>query len=591
MKCGVREDKDGKEDEELKENLKKMFGYYKPYMGIFWADMFFAMLSAGVALTIPLVVRYVTTTLIYMEPEVIVQRMIYIGIFLFVLLAVDCFSKFFIGNYGHVMGAKMEYDMRAEIFAHMQKLSFSFYDDAKVGQLMSRITSDLFDITELLHHGPENIILSLLKIVGAFVILLNINKWLALAAFIVLPFMFGFAFILNKRMRRAFKQNRVKIAEINEQIEDNLSGIRVVKSFANEHVENEKFKKGNDGFLAAKKNSYFNMGAFQAGVGVFTTLIQVNVIIVGGILIAYKQLNFQDLLTFMLYIGVFTDPIRTLVDFTEQFQNGYTGFERFREIMDIEPDIKDAPGAKKLTDVKGNITFENVSFQYRDGADKVLNNVSLDVPAGAYMALVGSSGAGKTTLCSLIPRFYDVTEGAIRIDGTDIRDVTLKSLRNHIGMVQQDVYLFSGTIFENISYGKPGCTREEVIEAAKNANAHEFIMSFPDGYDTDIGQRGIKLSGGQKQRLSIARVFLKNPEILIFDEATSALDNESEKVVQDSLERLAKNRTTFVIAHRLTTIQNAEKILVLTENGIAESGSHEELLQKGGIYEKLYHMH
>lgn len=591
MKCGVREDKEGKEDEELKENLKKMFGYYKPYMGIFWADMFFAMLSAGVALTIPLVVRYVTTTLIYMEPEVIVQRMIYIGIFLFALLAVDCFSKFFIGNYGHVMGAKMEYDMRAEIFAHMQKLSFSFYDDAKVGQLMSRITSDLFDITELLHHGPENIILSLLKIVGAFVILLNINKWLALAAFTVLPFMFGFAFILNKRMRRAFKQNRVKIAEINEQIEDNLSGIRVVKSFANEHVENEKFKKGNDGFLAAKKNSYFNMGTFQAGVGVFTTLIQVNVIIVGGILIAYRQLNIQDLLTFMLYIGVFTDPIRTLVDFTEQFQNGYTGFERFREIMDIEPDIKDAPDAKELTDVKGSITFENVSFQYRDGADKVLNNVSLDVPAGAYMALVGSSGAGKTTLCSLIPRFYDVTEGAIRIDGTDIRDVTLKSLRNHIGMVQQDVYLFSGTIFENISYGKPGCTREEVIEAAKNANAHEFIMSFPDGYDTDIGQRGIKLSGGQKQRLSIARVFLKNPEILIFDEATSALDNESEKVVQDSLEKLAKNRTTFVIAHRLTTIQNAEKILVLTEEGIAESGSHEELLQKGGIYEKLYHMH
>ncbi len=575
----------------MRENLKKMFGYYKPYMGIFWADMFFAMLSAGVALTIPLVVRYVTATLIYMEPEVIVQRMIYIGIFLFGLLAVDCFSKFFIGNYGHVMGAKMEYDMRAELFAHMQKLSFSFYDDAKVGQLMSRITSDLFDITELLHHGPENIILSLLKIVGALIILLNINKWLALAAFIVLPFMFAFAFVLNKRMRRAFKQNRVKIAEINEQIEDNLSGIRVVKSFANEDVENKKFKKGNDGFLTAKRNSYFNMGMFQAGVGVFTTLIQVNVIIVGGILIAYKQLDIQDLLTFMLYIGVFTDPIRTLVDFTEQFQNGYTGFERFREIMDIEPDIKDAPGARELTDVEGKITFENVSFQYKDGADKVLNNVSLDVPAGAYMALVGSSGAGKTTLCSLIPRFYDVTEGTIRIDGIDIRDVTLKSLRNHIGMVQQDVYLFAGTIFENISYGKPDCTREEVIEAAKNANAHEFIMSFPDGYDTDIGQRGIKLSGGQKQRLSIARVFLKNPEILIFDEATSALDNESEKVVQDSLEKLAKNRTTFVIAHRLTTIQNAQKILVLTEDGIAESGSHDELLQKGGIYEKLYHMH
>ena len=575
----------------MKNNLKKMFRYYRPYMNIFWADMFFAMVSAGVALTIPLIVRYVTSTLIYMEADVILHRMIYIAVFLFTLLAVDCFSKFFIGNYGHVMGAKMEYDMRAELFDHMQKLSFSFYDDAKVGQLMSRITSDLFDITELLHHGPENIILSLLKIVGALLILLNINKWLALAAFIVLPFMFLFAFLLNKRMRRAFKQNRVKIAEINEQIEDNLSGIRVVKSFANEQIENAKFKKGNDGFLAAKKNSYFNMGLFQAGVGVFTTMIQVNVIIVGGILIAYDRLNIQDLLTFMLYIGVFTDPIRTLVDFTEQFQNGYTGFERFREIMDIEPDIEDAPDAKELTEVKGDITFENVSFRYREGADKVLNNVSLDVPAGSYMALVGSSGAGKTTLCSLIPRFYDVTDGSIKVDGTDIRDVTLKSLRNHIGMVQQDVYLFAGTIYENIAYGKPGCTKEEVIEAAKNANAHDFIMSFPDGYDTDIGQRGIKLSGGQKQRLSIARVFLKNPEILIFDEATSALDNESERVVQESLEKLAKNRTTFVIAHRLTTIQNAEKILVLTEDGIAESGSHEELLKKGGIYERLYHMH
>jgi ATP-binding cassette subfamily B protein len=403
--------------------------------------------------------------------------------------------------------------------------------------------------------------------------------------------MFAFALVLNKKMRRAFRQNRAKIAEINEQIEDNLSGIRVVKSFANEQVENEKFKKGNDGFLAAKKNSYRNMGTFQAGVGVFTTLIQVNVILAGGILIAYGQLDIPDLLTFLLYINVFTDPIRTLVDFTEQFQNGYTGFERFREIMDIEPDICDAKDAVELKNVKGDITFENVSFQYKDGADKVLNNVSLDVPAGSYMALVGSSGAGKTTLCSLIPRFYDVTGGSIKVDGIDIRDVTLKSLRSHIGMVQQDVYLFSGTIFENISYGKPGSTREEVIEAAKNANAHEFIESFPEGYDTDIGQRGIKLSGGQKQRLSIARVFLKNPEILIFDEATSALDNESERVVQESLEKLAKNRTTFVIAHRLTTIQNAEKILVLTEDGIAESGSHQELLAKGGIYEHLYHMH
>lgn len=572
-------------------NLKKMMGYYKPYLSVFWADMFFAALSAAVALTIPLVVRYVTSTLIYMEPEEILQRILYIGILLLVLLVVDCYSRYYIGNYGHVMGAKMEYDMRSEIFGHMQKLSFSFYDDAKVGQLMSRITSDLFDITELLHHGPENLILSLLKITGAFIILVNINPWLALAAFIVLPFMFAFAFILNKKMRRAFRRNREKIADINGQIEDNLAGIRVVKSFANEDIENQKFAVGNNGFLAAKKNSYRYMGSFQAGVGVFTTLIQVNVILVGGVLSARQMVDVSDLITFLLYIGVFTEPIKTLVDFTEQFQNGYTGFERFREIMDIMPDVKEEEDAVELTGVKGSITFEDVSFQYKDGTENVLNHIDLEVPEGAYMALVGSSGAGKSTLCSLIPRFYDVTGGKIKIDGHDIRHVTLKSLRNQIGMVQQDVYLFAGSIYENIAYGKPGATREEVIQAAKNANAHEFIMSFPNGYDTDIGQRGIKLSGGQKQRLSIARVFLKNPPILIFDEATSALDNESERIVQESLEKLAKNRTTFVIAHRLTTIQNAEKILVLTEEGIAESGTHEELLKQGGIYEKLYHMH
>lgn len=574
----------------MDKNLKKMISYYKPYQGIFWADMFFAALSASVALTLPLIVRYVTSTLIYMEPAEILAKVKWLAVLLLVMVAVDCYSKFFIANYGHVMGAKIEYDMRAEIFDHFQKLSFAFYDNQKIGQLMSRITTDLFDITELMHHGPENIILSIIKIIGAFAILLSINPLLALAAFVVLPFMFAFAYYMNKKMRLAFRQNRVRIAEINEQIEDNLSGIRVVKSFANEAIENEKFRQGNEGFLAAKKNSYHYMGSFNAGMGTFTTLIQVCVILAGTVLIAYGRVDISDLVTFLLYISVFTEPVRTLIDFTEQFQNGYTGFERFREIMDIEPDIKDADDATELCEVKGDISFENVSFRYEENTEQVLDHINLNVPAGSYMALVGSSGAGKSTLCSLIPRFYDVTNGSVKIDGKDIRSLTLKSLRDHIGIVQQDVYLFVGTVYDNIRYGKPDATREEVIAAAKNANAHDFIMSLPNGYETDIGQRGIKLSGGQKQRLSIARVFLKNPPILIFDEATSALDNESEKVVQDSLEKLAKNRTTIVIAHRLSTIRNAEKILVLTEEGIAEEGTHQELMEKQGIYEKLYQM-
>lgn len=574
----------------MNQNLKKMISYYKPYRGIFWADMFFATLSAAIALVFPLIVRYVTSTLIYLETGEILHQVKLLAVLLLVLVAVECYSKFFISNYGHVMGAKIEYNMRAEIFNHLQKLSFGFYDNQKVGQLMSRITTDLFDITELMHHGPENLILSVVKIVGAFVILVSISPALALAAFIVLPFMFAYAYFLNGKMRRAFRQNRVRIAEINAQIEDNLSGIRVVKSFANEDVENQKFKGGNDGFLSAKKNSYHYMGSFHAGLGAFTTLIQVNVILAGAVLIARGSVDVSDMVTFLLYISVFTDPVRTLIDFTEQFQNGYTGFERFCEIMAIEPDIKDKNDAVELKNVKGDIAFENVSFQYEENTERVLKNINLTVPAGAYMALVGSSGAGKSTLCSLIPRFYDVTGGAVKIDGTDVRDIKLKSLREHIGIVQQDVYLFVGTVYDNIRYGRPDATREEVIEAAKNANAHDFIMSLPNGYETDIGQRGIKLSGGQKQRLSIARVFLKNPPILIFDEATSALDNESEKVVQESLERLAENRTTFVIAHRLSTIKNAERILVLTDDGIEEEGTHEQLLEKGGIYEKLYNM-
>jgi len=592
VKCGYVSTNDLEQDriKEMNQNLKKMLSYYKSHMRAFLTDMFFASLSAAIALTIPLIIRYVTSQLIYMDTDVILNQIVFIAIALLVLVAVDCYSKFYISNQGHVMGAKIEYEMRAEIFDHFQKLSFSFFDNQKVGQLMSRITSDLFDITELLHHGPENLILSIVKIIGALCILLSINPTLALAAFAVLPFMFTYAFFLNKKMRKAFRQNRAKIAEINAQIEDNLSGIRVVKSFANEEIENGKFKVGNDGFLSAKKNSYFYMGSFHAGLGSFTTLIQVNVIVIGTVLIAKGSVNVSDLLTFLLYISVFTDPVRTLIDFTEQFQNGYSGFERFMEIMNIQPDIRDREGAVDLTDVRGDITFEDVSFQYEENTEKVLNHINLKVPAGAYMALVGSSGAGKSTLCSLIPRFYDVTGGTIRIDGKDIRDVKLKSLRNQIGIVQQDVYLFAGTIMENIRYGKPDASEAEIIEAAKNANAHDFIMSFPDGYNTDIGQRGIKLSGGQKQRLSIARVFLKNPPILIFDEATSALDNESEKVVQDSLEKLAANRTTFVIAHRLSTIKNAEKILVLSEEGIEEEGTHEELLAKKGIYEHLYMM-
>ena len=572
----------------MRDNLKRMISYYKPYLGTFILDMFFAIVASAIALVIPLAVRNITAQIPDMTPESGMHKILVIGGVLIGLVLIQFVANYYISYVGHVMGAKMEYDMRAEIFSHYQKLSFSFYDDQKVGGLMSRITSDLFEITELLHHGPENIVISLIKIVGAFVILAGINGYLTLAAFIMLPFMFIFAYILNKRMRRAFKMNRVKIAEINTQIEDNLSGIRVVKSFANEDIENKKFKVGNDGFLSAKRASYLNMGIFHSGMTAFTLLINIIVIVTGGVLMTKGLVKVPDFVAFLMYINVVTEPVRTLIDFTEQFQNGYTGFERFVEMISIEPDIKDKEGAMPLTDVKGDIRFEDVSFKYKDGAHRVLRHINLDVPAGSYVALVGSSGGGKTTLCSLIPRFYDVTKGAIYIDGKDIRDVTLKSLRDNIGIVQQDVYMFAGTIMDNISYGRPGASREEIIEAAKLANAHDFIMDLPEGYNTDIGQRGVKLSGGQKQRISIARVFLKNPPILIFDEATSALDNESENIVKESLERLAKNRTTLVIAHRLSTIRNAERILVLTENGIEESGTHDELISKGGIYASLY---
>lgn len=572
------------------ENLKKLVSYYKPYKKVFLADMFFAIMASFIALLIPLVVRYVTAKVIYMPAEQVVKTMIVIAIVVGILILFQCYCNYYIANYGHVMGAKIEYDMRAEIFGHFQKLSFSFYDDEKVGQLMSRITSDLFDITELLHHGPENVTISVIKIIGALAILLSINVRLALIAFLLVPFMLVYAYFFNKKMKQAFRVNRIKIAEINAQIEDNLSGIRVVKSFANEDLENKKFKVGNDAFLEAKKNNYKYMGGYNSGLTAFTTMINLLVIVSGGLMITKNMISVTDLVTFLLYINIFTDPIKTLIDFTEQFQNGYSGYERFLQILSIEPEIKDSENAVSISNVKGDIKLEDVSFKYNDSSHRVLKNINLEVKAGSYVALVGSSGAGKTTLCNLIPRFYEATSGKITIDGKDIKDIKLKDLRDNIGIVQQDVYLFVGTVYDNIRYGRPDATREEVIAAAKEANAYDFIMSLPNGFETDIGQRGIKLSGGQKQRISIARVFLKNPPILIFDEATSALDNESEKIVQESMEKLAKNRTTMVIAHRLSTIRNAEKILVLTDKGIEEQGTHKELMDKHGIYYDLYNV-
>ena len=573
----------------MREKLKKLFAYYGPYKKLFYSDMFFAILGAAVTLIIPLVVRYITNEVVYFDAAEAGKSILMLGGAMVALVLLEIFCNFYIAYFGHIMGAKMEADMRRDIFGHYQKLTFAFYDNQKVGHLLSRITSDLFDISELLHHGPEDLVISVIKIIGSFTILLMVNVKLALVAFAFIPVMAVFAFYFNGKMGKAFQRNREKIAEINSQIEDSLSGIRVVKSFANEKEEMKKFKRGNDNFVAAKKVSYKYMGIYNSGLGAMSTLITVVVLVVGVRMMLKGAVALTDLITFLLYINNFTDPVKKLVTFTEQFQNGYSGFERFLEILAIAPDIKDRPNAVPVGQMKGEIEFRDVSFRYEEQNEKVLNHINLKVKAGDYMALVGPSGVGKTTLCSLIPRFYEVSSGAIMIDGMDIRDIKLDDLRNNVGIVQQDVYLFAGTVLDNIRYGRMDATDEDVVRAAKNANAHEFIMGLPQGYHTDIGQRGVKLSGGQKQRLSIARVFLKNPPILIFDEATSALDNESEQVVQKSLEGLARQRTTFVIAHRLTTIQNAQRILVLTEDGIAEEGTHEELLQKKGIYEALYH--
>ena len=567
--------------------LKLLARYYKPYKGLFIADLFFAILGAAVTLVSPLLVRYIMNTIGNMPVSEAKSAILTIGAGMLGLILVQLGSRYFITYYGHMMGAYIEHDMRNEIFSHYQKLSFTFYDNQKVGHLLSRITSDLFDISELLHHGPEDIIISVIKLVGAFLILVNVNWKMAAISFSIVIVMLFYALIFNKRMKYAFKENRARIADINSQIEDSLSGIRVVKSFGNEKREMEKFAKGNERFVAAKRLTYRYMAGYHAGMDSFTTLITVASLIAGAFFLTDGTLDAADLVTFLLYINNFTEPVTKLVNFTEQFQNGYSGYDRFLEMMAIAPDIEDAPDAVSLDKAEGGIEFQEVSFHYSDTNEEVLSHVNLQVKPGDYVALVGTSGAGKTTLCSLIPRFYDVSSGNILLDGTDIRKIKLKDLRRQIGIVQQDVYLFAGTIMENIRYGKPDATDEEVICAAKAANAHDFIMEMPADYDTDIGQRGVKLSGGQKQRLSIARAFLKNPPILIFDEATSALDNESEKVVQESLEKLAKDRTTFVIAHRLSTIRNARRILVLTDDGIAEEGTHEELLQKDGVYAKL----
>ena len=573
----------------MNSRVKKFLSFYKPYKGIFLMDMLCAFVVAAVTLIYPLVVRYITNDLLVNCPkDQIGAEITKLAVMLMGLFILNAVCNYYITCKGHIMGSMMERDMRNEIFGHYQKLSFSFYDEQKTGQLMSRITNDLFDITELCHHGPEDLAISIVKFVGAFIILFRINALLTILVFLFIPVMFGFAFIMRKRMRMTSKRNRERIADINAQIEDNLSGIRVVKSFANEETEIEKFIAGNQKFLASKSDSYHAIADFHVGLGFFINMIHFVVVIGGGFFILKERLMLTDLLTFLLYINNLIEPVQKLINFTEQFQNGITGFERFMDILEIEPDIVDKENAEDLKEVKGEITFENVAFKYNSASSEVFRNINMQIDAGKYVALVGSSGVGKTTMCSLIPRFYEVSEGKICIDGKDISEVTLKSLRDNIGVVQQDVYLFTGTILDNIRYGKMDATREEIIEAAKNANAHEFIMELPNGYDTDIGQRGVKLSGGQKQRLSIARVFLKNPPILIFDEATSALDNESEKVVQESLEKLAKDRTTLVIAHRLSTIRNAENIIVLTENGIEEQGTHEELIKRGGVYKTLY---
>lgn len=569
--------------------IKKFISYYQPYKVLFFADMLCALLISLIDLSFPQLLKFFNNNLFQQDSSIIINSLSLIAFALLGMYLLRFCCQYFITSWGHIMGARMESDMRQDLFNHFQRLPFSYYDKNNTGEMMSKIVSDLFDISELAHHGPENIFISLLKIIGSFILLSMINSKLTLILFIITLIMIAFSYLQNRKMHKVFMDNRKKIATVNARVQDSLSGIRIVKSFANEEIEEAKFSDSNLEFLSSKESSYNMMGIYQAGNSFFQGLLYTAVIIAGGYLIASNSMQIADLAIYALYIGILISPIEVLINSTEQFQKGYASFKRFVDILDETPEILNSPNAIDLTTVNGKIAFENVSFYY-DKTNEVLNNVNLQIPAGKTIALVGPSGGGKTTLCSLIPRFYDVNSGQITIDDIDIKAVTLKSLRNAIGIVQQDVYMFAGTVLENISYGNPTATFEEIVAAAKKANIHNFIMSLAKGYNSHVGEHGVKLSGGQKQRLAIARVFLKNPPILILDEATSALDNESEQHIQKSLEELATNRTTIVIAHRLSTIKNADEIIVINDNGIQEQGTHEKLLTQNGLYAKYYNM-
>ena len=570
--------------------LKKFIHYYGSYKTVFFIDLLCAAIISLVDLAYPQILRSATKTLFTQDKAIILQALPWIAIGLFMMYVIQSFCKYYVSCQGHIMGAKMERDMRQELFEHYEELSFSYYSQNNSGQMMSKLVSDLFDISEFAHHGPENLFISLVKIVGSFIFLFLINKKLALPLIVLVILMFLFSFRQNQKMQRTFMENRKKIGDVNASLQDTLSGIRVVQSFTNEEIEKEKFQKSNHAFLVSKKDNYRCMGEFMSSNLFFQGMMYLVTLVYGGYLIANNEMSTADLAMYALYIGIFISPIQILVELMEMMQKGLSGFRRFLDVMETEPEIQDAPDAVELKDVKGRVCYEDVSFHYSDDETTVLSHVSIEIPAGKSVALVGPSGGGKTTICSLLPRFYDVTGGRVTVDEQDIRSLTLKSLRSQIGVVQQDVYLFSGSIRDNIAYGKPDATEEEIIEAAKCANIHDFIMELPDQYDTFVGERGARLSGGQKQRISIARVFLKNPPILILDEATSALDNESERWIQHSLEELSKNRTTITIAHRLSTIKSADEIIVITENGIAERGTHETLLEKNGIYAGYYNM-